>query len=601
MEAGSEDTWGTSPNQLEISPVPEYLFPKSSTQMIDREDLYLFTLKELRFGRNEIYARHGKEFQSPELTEYFSGKNWYKEALAAGPFDESMLNETELANIKLLAAVEEERSNDLGPHAEEQANPYLIDETAPVDVIQEIEIFDEQCGRPSDFVKAEAAGPAAYCDLRNYLPSTGAYTTAFRNLGEDGILGEECAMLTRSICLRNQDESMTEQVWEDSQYTYYNNQQHMIRRIWWDDTTDLLMEEMLAQQGYGKVSEPTIYLGRPGTRIMTGNSRGAWGGQREYTTDPDYYTVETSGGIYEKCLLMSYNAGTESVECQFFAPGKGIICRWSNDSGWTGSVVETSTTGVRGGESSNLNAYREFMKKNYTTGRNSTLLADLTGDGREELIVVSSEVWDENGKPLNEASEQAKEMRKLDEEAGRSAWPQIFNTVSKYPQSSPYPSMVYTNLNSQIEIRVYTREEGSGRISCLYESDACSPHPGWNWLYLYEEDGRDYLMKYTPSMWQGYGGYDYKIFSLQEDGQEQILRAEEEIYGRIDVEGEEREQQWDRMERFLNQVEQYRSKSIPLVEIGNDHFDVRSDWFEGRDFNYAISCDELGMTPSKSN
>lgn len=95
--------------------------------------------------------------------------------------------------------------------------------------------------------------------------------------------------------------------------------------------------------------------------IITGqermdNSKGVWGGQWEYTTDPDYYTVETSSGIYEKYLLMSYNMGTEYVECQFFAPGKGIICQWSNDSSWIGSVVETSTTGVSGGESSNLNA-----------------------------------------------------------------------------------------------------------------------------------------------------------------------------------------------------------------------------------------------------
>lgn len=279
------------------------------------------------------------------------------------------------------------------------------------------------------------------------------------------------------------------------------------------------------------------------------------------------------------------------------APVDVIQRMTSRDPDWTGSVMETSTTGTRNGNSSDWDAYREFMGNDYTTGRNSTLLADLTGDGREELIVVSSQVWDEDGNPLRETSEQARDIRKADEEAGRDSQRTIFNTVTEYPQASPCPSMGYIGYHGQIEIRVYTRAKGTGGISCLYESTAGSPHSGWNWLYLYEEEGRDYLMQYTPSMWQGYGAYGFKIFSLQEDGREKILRAEEENYGTVNVEGEEKEQLWDRMEQFINQVDQYRSKSIPLVEIGSDYFDVGPDGVGGREFNYAISCDELDMTP----
>lgn len=283
-----------------------------------------------------------------------------------------------------------------------------------------------------------------------------------------------------------------------------------------------------------------------------------------------------------------------SAKYQFSAPDKGVICQGANDSAWIGSADETHTSATRNEKSADLEAYREFMKNTYTTGLNSTLLADLTGDGRDDLIVVSSLVLDENGNPLNESSEKAKELRKRDKEYGKMNWQTIRNTVTEYPQASPYPNIGYTGFHTSIVIRVYTRDEESGSITCLYEDDAAYPHAGHNWLYLYEEDGRDYLLKYSPSMWQGMGGYDYKIFSLLESGQEQVLRAEEEVYGTVDVEDDDKRKLWDKMGLFIRQVDQYRSKSIPLVEIGSDYFDAEYDSMQEREYNYVVQCDELG-------
>lgn len=245
------------------------------------------------------------------------------------------------------------------------------------------------------------------------------------------------------------------------------------------------------------------------------------------------------------------------------------------------------------GQDEDFQAYRDFMAKYHMNGINSTLLTDLTGDGRDELIVVSSQVMDGDGKPLDEDSEIAKEARKHDEDLGQTMF-EIRNTVTEHPSVSAYPSIGYTGFNSMIEINVYTRREETDTIECLYESWAAYPHPGWNWLYLYHENGRDYLMQFSPIMWQGRGSYIYKIFSLSDTGEERTYRCGEENYGTVDVDEEQQKPLWERMHLFLNQVDTYRMNSIPLVEIGNDYFGGEYDSLNGRDYNYVIMCDELG-------
>ena len=52
---------------------------------------------------NEIYARHGREFQSQDNIDYFSAKNWYEPV--SGKSDEEIVsefNEYEKANVELL-------------------------------------------------------------------------------------------------------------------------------------------------------------------------------------------------------------------------------------------------------------------------------------------------------------------------------------------------------------------------------------------------------------------------------------------------------------------------------------------------------------------
>ena len=52
-------------------------FPESSTRLLTASDLVNKSQWELRVMRNEIFARHGYIFKTPEMQSYFSRQRWY--------------------------------------------------------------------------------------------------------------------------------------------------------------------------------------------------------------------------------------------------------------------------------------------------------------------------------------------------------------------------------------------------------------------------------------------------------------------------------------------------------------------------------------------
>ncbi len=77
-----------------------YIFPDSSTRYLTEEDLMGKSNEELRIGRNEIVARHGRKFQDKELQKYFDSKSWYFGYCEPDSFNnEYMLNEIEKKNM----------------------------------------------------------------------------------------------------------------------------------------------------------------------------------------------------------------------------------------------------------------------------------------------------------------------------------------------------------------------------------------------------------------------------------------------------------------------------------------------------------------------
>lgn len=86
----------------------EYIFPTSSIFPLDPMMLKEFSDNNLQIARNEIYARHGRQFANGYLQEYFNRCTWYEGEIPPQEFQESVLSQVERDNIKLLSAAEKE-------------------------------------------------------------------------------------------------------------------------------------------------------------------------------------------------------------------------------------------------------------------------------------------------------------------------------------------------------------------------------------------------------------------------------------------------------------------------------------------------------------
>ncbi len=93
--------------KLAVAPGMMYLF--QTTPLTDSL-LRGVSLYELRILRNEVYARHGRRFETPWLRAYFKDAPWYTPRAS---FTIAALSEIEKANIKVIQAVEARRHEEL--------------------------------------------------------------------------------------------------------------------------------------------------------------------------------------------------------------------------------------------------------------------------------------------------------------------------------------------------------------------------------------------------------------------------------------------------------------------------------------------------------
>jgi hypothetical protein len=86
-------------------PVNGYVLPDSSTRLVFKSELTPLTPWQLKVARNEIYARHGREFVHQDLSCYFASQNWYS---LDPDYQESNLSSIENQNVKVILDYEEE-------------------------------------------------------------------------------------------------------------------------------------------------------------------------------------------------------------------------------------------------------------------------------------------------------------------------------------------------------------------------------------------------------------------------------------------------------------------------------------------------------------
>lgn len=85
----------------------EYALPLSNSISVDADVLLNFSDNELKIARNEIYARHGRQFKDPWLAAHFDSCTWYEGTVPPEAFDEGVLSQTEKENLKVIQKAEE--------------------------------------------------------------------------------------------------------------------------------------------------------------------------------------------------------------------------------------------------------------------------------------------------------------------------------------------------------------------------------------------------------------------------------------------------------------------------------------------------------------
>ena len=89
--------------------ITDYILPESNSSYLTKADIEGLTAYECMMARNEIYARYGRKFKDSEIQEYFNSCEWYTPRIESDDFQESILNDYEIANLKLIVEYEEEK------------------------------------------------------------------------------------------------------------------------------------------------------------------------------------------------------------------------------------------------------------------------------------------------------------------------------------------------------------------------------------------------------------------------------------------------------------------------------------------------------------
>lgn len=83
----------------------DYLVKDSNTRYLSEDELMVYSIEELGYIRNEIFARRGYIFGNNKYKKYFELKSWYEpNSNFKGNYDE--LNKYEEANVELIRKLE---------------------------------------------------------------------------------------------------------------------------------------------------------------------------------------------------------------------------------------------------------------------------------------------------------------------------------------------------------------------------------------------------------------------------------------------------------------------------------------------------------------
>lgn len=92
--------------KYDIDENQDYILHNSNTVKLKEEDLKNLTKDQLILARNELFARHGYIFNTPEFKEYFESKKWYHPDIF---FNGELKDSIEKYNFNLIKKVEDSK------------------------------------------------------------------------------------------------------------------------------------------------------------------------------------------------------------------------------------------------------------------------------------------------------------------------------------------------------------------------------------------------------------------------------------------------------------------------------------------------------------
>lgn len=124
----------------------DFVVDGTDSGLFDKSFFEQLSDDELRVAKNEIFARHGRMFNDPDLQAYFDSKEWYQGTYSPEEFDkiqENELNGFEKENLQIMSLIEEERGVNVAENSDPNENKE-ISQKEYVEVEEPEEINSEQ-------------------------------------------------------------------------------------------------------------------------------------------------------------------------------------------------------------------------------------------------------------------------------------------------------------------------------------------------------------------------------------------------------------------------------------------------------------------------
>lgn len=160
-----------------------------------------------------------------------------------------------------------------------------------------------------------------------------------------------------------------------------------------------------------------------------------------------------------------------------------------------------------------------YYREHYDAGESRAFYADLTHDGQDDLIVL-----------------------------------EVRGDTSDY--------------TLEAAVTVLSKDQ-SGEVRTVYERQMDQSHAGWGWLYLYEENGRDYLVEYDPILYEGVSRYAFSVFSLTPAGQRVQLTGDTLEF---DWNGEIGKDLEDQIRALNQKAFGYMDHAQVIAAVGEEYF-----------------------------